>query len=163
MGINIPILFRLVSGDYGKDGMFAPDIIDNLRGHWWVWNQEWDVKYPTLFGYRSKWLYTLFGRGKVTGTPGKDYLPYADVIVELGEKTRMYRGVVSEFTTDETGTLKDLLLSAALRGKFEEVEEGENKFYWAKIPGDCLIIKYSEVKSLNVTYVRLPTPSSPPK
>jgi len=66
---------------------------------------------------------------------GKDYLPYADVIVELGEKTRMYRGVISEFTTDETGTLKD-------------------------IPGDCLILKYSEIKNLNVTYVRLPSPSS---
>lgn len=185
-GINITTLFRLVSGDYGKDSMFTPDIIDNLREHLhliglyfivligvafgtgrvlrlWVWNQEWDLKYPTLFGYKNKWLYTLFGRGKTEGTLGKDYLPYADVIVELGEKTRIYRGVVSEFTTDETGTLKDLVLLAALRGKFEEVEGGEKQFYWEKIPGDCLILKYSEIKNLNVTYVRLPPPSSSPK
>lgn len=182
-GINIPVLFRLIAGDYGKDSMFAPAIIDNLREHlhqiglyflalvgiafgtgralrWWVWTREWDLKYPTLFGYKNKWLYTLFGRGKTEGTLGKDYLPYADVIVELGEKTRMYRGVVSEFTTDDTGTLKDLVLLAALRGKFEEVEGGGNKFYWEKIPGDCLILKYSEIKNLNVTYVRLPPPSS---
>lgn len=183
VGINIPILFRLVSGDYGKDSVFAPEIIDNLSQYlhqiglyfivlvglafgtgralrWWVWRQEWDLKYPSLFGYKTKWLYTLFGRGKTSGTLGKDYLPYVDVIVDLGEKTRMYRGVVSEFTTDDTGTLKDIVLLAALRGKFKKVEEGGSAFYWEEVPGDCLVLRYSEIKNLNVTYVRLPPSSS---
>lgn len=175
--IDFPILFRLLSGDYGKDSEFLPAIIQNvyfnlhkIGGYFvgtsffafftgrflrhQVWQREWDVKYPAVFGYQNKWVYTLFGRGKNVDGGGNVLFSYIDAIVELGEKTRIYRGVIYEFTTDESGTLRDIVLIEALRGKFhEDSEAGKTTFYWEQIPGDFFVLKYSEIRNMNITYV----------
>lgn len=87
-------------------------------------------------------------------------IPVVDALVDLGEKTRLYRGVVWDFTTDETGALQDILLIQALRGKFGEDAGEEEEFYWQEIPGDIFVLKYSNVLNLNITYLPLADQSS---
>ena len=182
--IDFTILFRLLSGDYGEDSAQVSSITQNIytnlhkigayftiiailaffAGRYLrhlVWKQEWDVKFPAVFGYRNKWVYTLFGRGKHGKGESKVLFSYLDALVELGkENTRLYRGVIYEFTTDESGTLRDIVLIEALRGKFkaeiagEEVNPAKSGFYWEQIPGDFFILKYQEIKNMNITYVR---------
>ena len=177
--IDFETVFRLLSGDYGADGRLYKPIVSNLYtnihlilgyftvviagaffgGHWLrkrVWNNQLDVRFPAVFGYKSDWLYFLFGRGEAP--QGVQILPYADVIVEhpgQNKSTRIYRGVVLDFITDEDGKLTDLVLIETRRGKFEKQSDDKDRFYWEAIPGDYFIIKYEQVLNLNMTYEQI--------
>jgi hypothetical protein len=190
--IDFIALFRLLSGNYGVDGKLFESIVQNLyanvhyvmlylavvtlgafgAGHsirWVVWNKQLDVRWPWIFGYKSDWLYLLFGREEVDSET--TVLPYADVIVEhpgQDKTTRIYRGVVLDFITDEEGKLTDLVLIETRRGKFDISESGATTFRWEPIPGDRFVIKYDCVLNLNMTYVRISnasvtTPPDPEK
>jgi hypothetical protein len=177
--IDFETVFRILSGDYGSDGRLYKPIVSSLYsnihlilsyfaavigfaffgGHWLrncVWKYQWDVRFPAVFGYRSDWLYFLFGRGEAPR--GIQILPYADVIVEhpgQNKGTRIYRGVVLDFITDEDGKLTDLVLIETRRGKFEKQPDEKDRFYWEVIPGDYFIIKYEQVLNLNMTYEQI--------
>ena len=198
-GISFEVVFRLIAGDYGKDDIAFHGITANLYDYIHlislyflvlvvfafgagialrtiVWNKELDVKYRSLFGYRNQWLYSLYGRGRIANKkPGHITVGMVDAIVLLDDKTRMYRGLVHGFTTDNEGTLKDITLFLARRGKFKPtkklispgIEEGSNneagnngEFYWEQIPGDFFVLKYAEIKNMNVTYLQIPSSES---
>lgn len=126
-----------------------------------VWHWKWDVRLPWLLGYRNDWLYTLMGRG----VPIPPEYPGAKVYVRVEAltkipteeqgKTRLYRGIVEGFTTEENGALRDILITNAERGKLREnLRRSKQKFYWKPVsPGDLMVLKYSELLNLNVTYV----------
>ncbi|HEV8540119.1 MAG TPA: hypothetical protein VGQ60_03055 [Nitrospiraceae bacterium] len=156
---------------------------------WIVWNYECDVKWPSVFGYRNDWLYTLMGRGKlyvpnqnwlmrIIGRPGKGSVPHERTVVildaltdqemEIPGKSQLYSGIVAAFTTDENGTLKEIVLAKAKRGKFTPKEaEDLYQFLWRlwkgrgsdyvfeqeDIPGRDFILKYNTIKNLNLTYL----------
>jgi hypothetical protein len=177
--IDYVAVFRLLSGNYGTDGKLFEPIVQNIysnihwvmtylalialgafgAGHglrWVVWNRQLDVRWPSIFGYKSDWLYLLFGREELDLET--IVLPYADVIVEhpaQDKSTRIYRGVVLDFITDEAGELTDIVLIETRRGKFDKSESGTTAFRWEPIPGDRFVIKYECVLNLNVTYVKI--------
>ena len=125
-----------------------------------IWEYALDVRFPTVFGFRSKWLYTIMGRGQLEGVTPSDTMVWVDALTDeptdMPGKTRIYRGVVAGFSTDEKGALRDLLLTRARRSKFKK-DEGrspEYEFAWQSItPGDYLLLKYDEIKNLNITYL----------
>lgn len=186
--LNFEIVLRLLSGHY--ENRFT-DVINRLYGNkekivmyyvllsvgafltghalrHIVWHRQMDVRYPSVFGYRNLWLYRLTGRGKFP--PDQEPVPYVDALVDLGEKTRLYRGVVWDFAVDDTGNLQDLFLIKALRGKFTMREGATAEFSWQQIPGDFLVLRYSEIKNLNVSYFvpqaveeQPPAPQIPPQ
>jgi len=179
--INFKIVGRLITGNYSPESKLFSSDIDNLYQHSLfiigyvffllavsfltgliardlVWNRKLDLKFPNLFGFRNKWLYLLTGREFMEENPSVgEVIPMVDALASVGGKTRLYRGVVEDFATDQTGALQEIYLIQALRGKFREVAQGPAEFYWEEIPGDLFVLKYSEVLNLNITY--LPVPS----
>lgn len=207
-GFNFGFLIRLMTGDFGKDSSEILPLSNNLYeyihrvalyfiainigafavGFAWrdlVWKKELDLKFPGVFEYRNRWLYTILGRGMIPKPSGHLILTFVDAIVELNQKTRLYRGIVYQFDTEENGQLRDIVLLRAQRGKFKLEEEtdinahgtptleestdpiAETKvpkqkttFYWEEIPGDYLVLKYAEIKNLNITYRSYSSPQS---
>ncbi|MEK6804186.1 MAG: hypothetical protein AABZ34_16220 [Nitrospirota bacterium] len=123
---------------------------------WIVWEFELDVHCPKIFAFRNDWIYSILGRGQLEGVPSKYIIVWVDALTdeptEEAGKTRLYRGLVAAFTTDEKGALRDLIITAARRSKFRKVD-GKPTFSWQRIePGDYFLIRYSEIKNLNITY-----------
>lgn len=121
-----------------------------------VWELELDVRFPRILGFKNHWIYSILGRGKIEGVASKDIIVWVDALTgeptEEAGKTRIYRGLVAAFTTDEKGVLRDLIITAARRSKFKKVE-GRTEFSWQKIdPGDYFLLRYSDIKNLNITY-----------
>ena len=178
--INPEIVGRLIAGEYGPDSVLFPDLIDNgyQNIHWIiayaflitvlsslgglltrevVWRKRLDLRYPNIFGFGSSWLYRLTGRDNLRGNPtGQEVIPIVDALVNLGDKTRLYRGIVSDFATDESGALREIFLVETVRGKFGLGENEEAEFYWEDIPGDTFVLKYPTVLNLNITYLTPP-------
>jgi hypothetical protein len=127
-----------------------------------VWRFKLDVKLPWLLRYRNEWLYTLMGRD----VPAPPEYPNANVYTRMEAltkipteqegKTRLYRGIVEGFTTEESGALRDILITNAERGTFTQdglLGTGK-KFGWKSVsPGDLMVLRYSELQNLNVTYL----------
>lgn len=182
--MNLLVVFRLLSGEYeGEVGFVVAWLYENASyitvyygtmllvalglGHglrWVIWHLELDVRWPNLLGYRSPWLYMLLGRGKLKVGPHQTILVYVDALTDLpaevSGKTVLYRGLVSGFTTQEDGTLRDIILTGAYRGKFTQpggllsrLLPHQPKFVWQAVePGDYLTLKYADLKNLNITY-----------
>jgi hypothetical protein len=87
-----------------------------------VCNWKWDVKYPWLFRYKNDRPYAVMGRD-VPGSPGiSDARIYVRVealtsipMNEEEAKSRLYRGIVEGFTTEDNGSLYGFLSSQFLR------------------------------------------------
>ncbi len=172
-------VFRLLTTQFGPDESiptFVNTLYENtgyiagyyigvlalalFAGHllrFFVWSHELDVKFPWLFGYKSDALYQFMGRGKLPGVPQNKILVWLDAVTkiptEIPGKNLMYRGVVAAYTTHQDGTPKEIILSRARRGIFENTQEGKT-FNWKPIPpGAYFIIKYHEISTLNFTYL----------
>jgi len=178
--MNFLVVFRMLSGEYeGQVSPVVARLYDNAGyltvyygmillaafglGHgirFVVWKYELDVRWPNLLAYRSPWLYTLLGRGKLQVGPNETILVYVDALTDLPAevpgKTVLYRGLVSGFSTEEDGTLREIILTGAYRGKFSHVRGlffRKATFVWQAIePGDYLTLKYADLKNLNITY-----------
>jgi hypothetical protein len=135
-----------------------------------VWKWKWDVKYPWLFRYKNEWLYTLMGRDVPVPSEYSEARIYVRVealtktpLQEKTARTRLYRGIVEGFTTEENGALRDILLTEVERGKFKKEPAKEPEFYWKSVtPGNLMILKYSELLNVNITYLMELPPSSSP-
>ena len=129
-----------------------------------VWEYELDVRLPGIFRFRNPWIYSILGRGQLEGVRSSDILVWIDALTdeptEVTGKTRLYRGLVAGFTTDEKGALRDLIITAARRSKFS-LNDGKQEFSWKRIsPGDYFLIRYNEIKNLNITYLSALEPVS---
>ncbi|MEP6887477.1 MAG: hypothetical protein ABI945_04055 [Nitrospirales bacterium] len=135
-----------------------------------VWKWKWDVKYPWLFRYKNEWLYTLMGRDVPVPPEYSEAKIYVRVealtkipLQEETARTRLYRGIVEGFTTEDSGALRDILLTEVERGKFRKEPAKEPEFYWKPVtPGNLMILKYSELQNVNITYLMELPPSSSP-
>jgi hypothetical protein len=73
----------------------------------------------------------------------------------------LYTGVLDECFFAPDGTLDRLVLEMAMRRPFsgdkestdETTEQKYERFY--KITGDYLVLRYSEIKTLNIEFVRV--------
>ena len=189
--LSFEVIFRVMSGEYGdKFSSTIENIYANARylmvyyiavltlatatGYVFrkiVWNWKWDVRYPWLFRYKNEWLYTLFGRD-VPIPEGPEYdgskvyvrlEALTKIPLEDGDgRARLYRGIVEAFTTEEDGALRDILLTEVERGKFLKEPARDREFYWKAVtPGDLMVLKYSELQNINITYL-LELPQSSP-
>jgi hypothetical protein len=174
--VNFDVLFRLLAGEYGVDGKEFSRITSNLYEYVnqialyfvflgvlalacgvllrnIVWTYRLDVRVPTLFRYRNRWLYLLSGRERLDLVG--DYVSVVDALYEQGGKTQLYRGAVTGFNSNAEGELEDIYLEDTVRGVFIPEESGE-RFEWHDIPGDTFVLKYSEIKNLNISFLPAP-------
>lgn len=116
------------------------------------------------FRVRSDLYYLLLGR--LRGVP-RQIWPIADVLVSLGGKTKLYRGIVSSVMFGKDGQLDQLVLwearkgrpikSTTLRGDTRDLDAAVTT-KWSSIPGSKFLVAGSSILSINMTYAE---PSQP--
>ncbi|MBB5498773.1 hypothetical protein [Paraburkholderia sp. MM5384-R2] len=109
----------------------------------------------------APWYYLFSGLDH----PREDAIDGAMVaaVVEFKEGSFLYTGVLGDYEVNVDGQLDRLLLVQAQRRKLEtdrkydatndQFIEGPTRFY--PIAGDVFVLRYEEVKTLNVTYLTL--------
>ncbi|WP_175657450.1 hypothetical protein [Burkholderia ambifaria] len=110
----------------------------------------------------APWYYLFSGLDH----PDPDAIDGAIVaaVVEFKEGSYLYTGVLLDWETNESGELDRLLLQNAQRRKLDrdrpyDAESGQfrddpSRFY--PIAGDVFVLRYDEIKTMNVTYLALP-------
>jgi len=142
----------------------------NLRKY--VLKHQLYKRYPFL-GIYNKWYYIL----KPVTKDDEKISVWLDVVVDAKNDTIIYRGFLTDFWLDREGGIKELHLEDVRRrilskdtevntedpiskenlinqsGNITESETINNidkRYYY--IPGELFIIKYEDVKNMNITY-----------
>ncbi|TFW16640.1 hypothetical protein E4L96_15965 [Massilia arenosa] len=123
-----------------------------------------DAPFGTLFRFHhAPWYYLLTGADFKAGE--KPDMVRVSAIVEVGKEPILYVGGLDDFFFAADGQLDRIVLQQVVRrplssdkpaavshcGNAEEAESG--RFY--PIDGDYLVIRYSDVKTLNVQFIKL--------
>lgn len=81
-------------------------------------------------------------------------------VVEVGKESYIYKGALDDYFTDSDGELTRIVLSGASRRKLNddrpssgEQPPEDQRFY--AINGDYFVLKYEEISSLNVHYIKI--------
>jgi hypothetical protein len=111
----------------------------------------------------APWYYLFSGLDH----PKEDAIDGATVaaVVEFKEGSYLYTGVLDGYEVNEDGQLDRLLLVQAQRRKLgsdreydvenDKYLEDKTRFY--PIAGDVFVLRYDEIKTLNVSYLALPS------
>lgn len=101
----------------------------------------------------ADWYY-LFSGVDLKGQP--DFISLS-AVVEVGKESFIYKGALEDYFTDSTGELTRLVISGASRRRMERTQElsadTQDGFY--PINGDYFVLKYSDIQSLNVHYIKI--------
>lgn len=102
----------------------------------------------------SPWYYLFTGSDWKDGKP--DGVSIA-AIVEIGGKGYLYVGWLENFYLDSQGNIDRLVLTSVMRREInhdkKSPDTNNERFY--SIDGDYFVLKYTEVKSLNVQFIKL--------
>ena len=94
------------------------------------------------------------GRGALKDVPQTDTAAWVDILSEqdtsVPGKAMLYHGLAAGYTTEESGALRDIILTDVKRTDGEKDASGEVR--WVRIPGRFFVMSYSKVRNMNVTY-----------
>jgi hypothetical protein len=133
--------------------------------HWFVRKTKLDHR-TQVFRFKNEWYYLLSGevllfaersdRREVGGV-------FLSAVVEQGRETYLYRGIVVDWSFDANGNLENVRLKLAHRRKLGDdrtvpAKAGEyigpdDRYY--EIRGDVFVLRYSEIKTINLDYFSL--------
>lgn len=125
------------------------------------------ARFSSIFRFHdAPWYYLLTGAD--FSHEEKPDLIMISAIVEVAKDAFLYVGVLDDFFFDSDGNLDRLILESVARrplsaDKTTAPPEGgasEERFY--DIDGDSFVLRYQDVKTLNVQYVKLTTAESAP-
>lgn len=94
--------------------------------------------------------------------PKKDQPDFVIIsaVAEVGKESFIYKGALDDYFTDSSGELSRIVLSGASRRRLdndrkdiENSSEKDERFY--EINGDYFVLKYEDIKSLNVHYIKI--------
>lgn len=125
----------------------------------------WDRKgrrFSNALRFDTPWFYLFKGYDEEKTPDGV----YVAALVDIDGGPYLYAGVLSEYFFTESGELDRLVLSAVVRRKLsnDRSDEGatqspsNDRFY--SISGDYFVLKYSEINTLNIRYIRLGQPTA---
>lgn len=153
------LLQRIVlSNDLDRHGFFST--IFSFDTPWYYFFKEEQSGIDTPAGSRSRSAIDRFGdedeRGFLSVT----------CAIERGQETYLYSGALDRFYLARDGQLDRLVLKAPYRRKISDDEEAlrhgpydpDGPFFL--IPTETLVIKYSDVTSLTVSYIEYDAPAS---
>jgi len=128
--------------------------------HALVRRQRWDHT-TRAFRFPNEWYYLFSGEEAAGGQPD---IVFVTVLLELSDATYLYRGILQAWYFDRQGNLDRVVLEEVLRRKLAEDRDssepyvppmrGSDERYYS-VEGDLLVLRYSEVKTLNVEYLYL--------
>lgn len=126
-------------------------------------------KATQILRFKNEWFYLLSGevlefgeqrnQRRVDGT-------FLSAVVDHGKEPYLYRGVVTDWSFDADGNLDNVRLELAHRRKLSddgdrntseyeigEFVEADDRYY--SIRGDVFILRYSEMRTINLDYFQL--------
>jgi hypothetical protein len=108
----------------------------------------------------APWYYLFAGLDHPVAVDGA----IVSAVVEFKEGSYLYSGILQDYECDDSGKLDRLMLVQAQRRRLEAdrhfnpdvglFEDAVPRFY--PIAGDVFVLRYSEIKTLNVSYLTLP-------
>ena len=126
-----------------------------------VLKYAWHKTFQLLTIY-NKWHTLLKPKADENG----EISVWVDVLVETKGEAILYRGFVADFWLDKDGNICEIHLETVRRRIFNndenqadhpipidaenEPDDVDERYYY--IPGELFIIKYSDVKNMNITY-----------
>lgn len=176
-----------MAGNFGPNNALMPEVLDAFSGnypeiafyflslcgtsavlghlsHRLVRRLRLDHK-TKLFRFNNYWYYMLRGevllfRENFSEEAVQPDGVYLSAIVAHSSKSYLYRGLVSDFTFDDNGTLDTIVLTDAHRRELSqdaESQEGlplphEDDPRYYDIRGEYLILQYARVTTLNLDY-----------
>ena len=129
---------------------------------------KWDRKYK-LFRYQNSWHYLL--KGEFFDFPKEEIdldlredrvedieVIFVSAIQDMAAGTYLYDGILVDYELDRDGGLKTISLKATKRRNImkdapDGVPDPDDRYY--PVRGHLLILKYAELKNLNLTYYKL--------
>ena len=121
-----------------------------------------DKTFAETFRFDTPWFYLFNGYDEDEPPDGV----YIAAVVDMDGGPYLYVGILQEYFFTENGELDRLVLSDVVRRKLsqDKIENpkdedtdlgstGHERFY--PIAGDYFVLKYSEIHTLNIRYVRL--------
>lgn len=138
-----------------------------LLVHWAVRKTRLDHTVP-LLRYHNEWYYILSGeyqqfselRAQPWSSRRKPDVVYLSTVIPQGDEPYLYRGYIVDYSFDKEGLLDRVVLCDAkrrsLKNDREPIDphkvEGDDRYY--AIVGDLLILKYSEMQTMNIQGIR---------
>jgi hypothetical protein len=129
--------------------------------HECIREREWDWKYK-FFRFRNDWYYLLTGEIMRFAENAKEGNELPDMVVVSGvidshDKSYLYVGRVFDFHFDKEGNLDRILIKEAQRRELWQDKNSRAlpknlKARYYSIDGDYFILKYSELRNLNIRY-----------
>lgn len=133
----LPKVVRFFVDKYCLDGIHSP----------WSWLFRFDD---------ADWFY-LFSGVDFKKEDKPDFISIS-AVVEVGKESYIYKGALDDYFTDSDGELTRIVLSGVSRRKLDQDRSSddqtdEDRFY--PINGDYFVLKYEEISSLNVHYIKI--------
>lgn len=111
---------------------------------------ELDRKFQ-VFRFNNDWYYLLTGR-QWGLRHGRDFdVVWIDALVSTGKEVVIYSGVFDHFFLSRDGGLDSLCLREASRAPLQAYPPPER----IEIPGEALVLKYEEIRNLNLAFYSL--------
>jgi hypothetical protein len=145
--------------------LYSASAITGNLGHRAVRRLKLDHRTKT-FRFDNYWYYMLTGEvldfRENAGEGRRVDGVYLSAVVDHASGSYLYRGIVSDFTFDRDGALDTIVLADAHRRRLvDDREEGvprvavgpaapDERYY--EIRGDFLVLRYSELRTLNLDY-----------
>lgn len=112
-----------------------------------------------LLRFKNHWHYLLQGEAldfpHISGEEKQIDVTYVDVVVNVGNESLLYSGVLQDYQlTSEGGGLDYLILSYVRRRNIKDKDIDENANYY-NVPGDFFVIPYKDVINVNLSYYSL--------
>lgn len=135
-----------------------------------VRNKRWDRKFK-FFRFQNSWHYIL--KGEFFDFPRAEIalerdavedieFVFVDVIIEINGESYLYDGIMVDYELSRNGGLDTISITSAQRRKLDDdstfskkgkKKDNSSKYY--PIDGHILVLKYSELKNLNLVYYTL--------
>lgn len=173
--VDIKSALALGLGNFGDHGSFFDEALDSVANHsvevslyflsiycaaaligyvchWIVWDHRLDLKFWFL---RSSDYWYYFFRGEPPAPKPASPIEGIRVSAVVSDGTEMliYRGIFHHYT-GRGGQLDEIwLLSAERRPLSGDKPEDPLTEKYYRIPGDVLVLKASEVKTINLKYI----------
>jgi hypothetical protein len=176
-----------MGGNFGPNNALLPEVLEALRGNYqamagyflslfvvaWMLGhlahrvvRRLRLDHRTkLFRFNNFWYYMLRGEVLLFAENSSEEVEqpdgvYLSAVVTHSSKSYLYRGLVYDFTFDETGALDTIVLTDAHRRELAQdaasqdglpiPHEDDPRYY--DIRGEYLILQYTSITTLNLDY-----------
>jgi len=122
--------------------------------HYLIVRFNWDEKTWLRFIFRleSEWYYLFKGYDR-----GKPDSMFIAATIEFAGQGYIYSGILEDFILDQYGNMDRLVITDAQRrfigNDKNKCDQEIERFY--PIDGDYFVLKYSEIRTLNVSFIKL--------